>query len=375
MTWKILNTLDDGDISHHGGISMDKVNKYLKGDDIQAAFGDIVGPISTLTFFKTDKLRLSAPTTGFAYKIQTGEITADRNVSFPLLTANATFAFADIAQTFTQTNIFSLHQRFESGNWLKKMTAPSTPTTGYGHLFLDTADNKVKIKKDDASTVTLEAGSSAAPYLVVTLDPSLSADRALIAGAGLSSSDAGANANFTLSANSRVLSVRQSALELVNSTADTVMISETINGGTLGTNGGVRVVFVGDYLNNSGVGDTFTLTVRFGASDFFKDTTISIPSSASKRKVWIEFILSNKNATNSNELNGYIHIGNAGGATTGLGDLSATGLLSTTFGSVADGLAIDTTVNQTLELKIQHTTAHANISFKRTYAVVYLIKP
>ena len=42
------------------------------------------------------------------------------------------------------------------GTLIKKISEPSTPASGYATLYMDTVDNRIKIKKSDGTVVILD---------------------------------------------------------------------------------------------------------------------------------------------------------------------------------------------------------------------------
>jgi hypothetical protein len=71
--------------------------------------------------------------------------------------------YNDMANTFSATNTFTAPQKFDTYNEVKAIAAPGSPASGYARLYLDTADNKYKIKKSDGGIIDLEAiGAGAA---------------------------------------------------------------------------------------------------------------------------------------------------------------------------------------------------------------------
>jgi hypothetical protein len=85
----------------------------------------------------------------------------------------------------------------------KPMTVPATDAA-YGIFYCDSADtNKPKFKKPDGTIIDLAAaGASSAPtagqYVVMALDATLTQERVLAAGDGMSITDGGANGNVTI---------------------------------------------------------------------------------------------------------------------------------------------------------------------------------
>ena len=65
--------------------------------------------------------------------------------------------YQDMPNTFSDTNTFTVPQKFDSYNEVKAIAAPGNPASGFARLYLDTADNKYKIKKSDGTMIDLEA--------------------------------------------------------------------------------------------------------------------------------------------------------------------------------------------------------------------------
>lgn len=166
----------------------------------------------------------------------------------------------------------------------------------------------------------------------------------------------------------RQLDVNGTQLDVVNTTTDTVIYTYVLGGGILTTNGGIQLRILGTYLNNSGAGRTFNLTVNYGGTTMYKDTSGSFAAgTANRAPIEFDFILTGGAATNSQVLTGWDREGDRfGGATTGIGDL-ATAASSHAFGGVA---SVDSTINQTLEVKLQHSAANANLSFQRNFTLL-----
>jgi hypothetical protein len=161
------------------------------------------------------------------------------------------------------------------------------------------------------------------------------------------------------------------ALTIVNTIAETSLYSVIVKAGALGPNGGVRVTIFGAYQNNSGVAATFTLRVKFGGATRYEDVSVSLATSAVVRPFRLVLVLMNANATNSQNLNGELRIGNIAAAVIGLGDLATAPTGDAAF--AARAIPVDTTLQQTLEVTIQHSAANANLSITRDGAVAELI--
>lgn len=175
----------------------------------------------------------------------------------------------------------------------------------------------------------------------------------------------------------RVLAGSGTAVDVVNTAAETSVFSHSIAANLLGTNGAVNLIVGGDYLNDSGAGRTFTLRIKLGATTIFADDSPSIGAGAA-RGVWtLDVILGNLNATNAQHLNGEFLLSDRTAPTTGLGNLANVGgLISAAIGSAPTNPTVDTTSAQTLDVTVQHSTNNANLSFRKKYAtLIYLPVP
>ena len=190
MSFKVVNNADAGTVTKHGGNDADRISQLLNGSDVG------IPDINSSFRYRSGKLQVRNPANSFSYNIVGSTIVADRNLILPLLTADDTLVTLNLAQTltnkvisgtsntitdipdsalppgmvytdmpntFTETNIFAVPQKFNDYNEVKAIAAPSQPSSGFARLYLDTADNKYKIKKSDGSVIDLEAvGAGAA---------------------------------------------------------------------------------------------------------------------------------------------------------------------------------------------------------------------
>lgn len=160
---------------------------------------------------------------------------------------------------------------------------------------------------------------------------------------------------------------------VVNTAAETTVFNYNIPAGQLGPSGCLRLRLVGDYLNNTGAGTpTLTLRIKLGATTIYADASAANANSASRRPFDLNIILANQDSNSSQVLGGYALFGAAGGATNGIGDFGTDEIQATTplFGTAA----INTTTDQAFAVTIQHSTNNANLSFRKMYALLELIK-
>lgn len=165
-------------------------------------------------------------------------------------------------------------------------------------------------------------------------------------------------------------------LDIVNTTVETTLYSFAVPANALGTNGLLRFTVFGDYLNNSGAGETMTLRIKFGGTTLYQDVTGSIAAATARRPFRIVGEIGNKGATNVQFLVAHWELGAAGSATTGIGDIGAggaTGEIGQHVVASAGDAAIDTTLAATLDITIAHSVASLSISMRRKYAVLELI--
>lgn len=112
MTRKILNNADAGDATHAGGNDFDYINQYLTGVDQTGA--DPV-TINTNTTYKNQQLRLQNPDNTFAGIINMSAITADRNITLPLESANMNLVSRNSVDVLTQKTISAKSQTSLNG--------------------------------------------------------------------------------------------------------------------------------------------------------------------------------------------------------------------------------------------------------------------
>lgn len=162
--------------------------------------------------------------------------------------------------------------------------------------------------------------------------------------------------------------------DVVNTLTETSFYSFSVPANVLDTQKMLRLTIYGDYLNNSGAGRTLTVRVKFGGTTYYNDVSGTLAASASRHPFRWEILVGNRNATNVQSIGGYLSMGVAGGATTGIGDMgtfatNTTGLETPFYN---DG-AIDTTVAQTLEVTVKHSTNHASLSIRRQMAILEIM--
>jgi hypothetical protein len=159
--------------------------------------------------------------------------------------------------------------------------------------------------------------------------------------------------------------------DIVNTTTETSVYSYSIGANVLGADGAVRLTMHGDYKNDSGSAQTFTLKVKFGSTTMFEDVSASIPDfGASRLPWWMQLVLANKNATNSQTF-GSQYMLTSIGAGTGVGRIDTDELYF--HGGPQGSASEDTTGALTLDITITHAAAHADLSYRRHWAMLELI--
>ena len=203
MSFKVVNNADAGTVTKHGGNDADRVSQLLNGSDVG------IPDINSSFRYRSGKLAVRNPANSFSYNFIGSALVADRNLTLPLLTADDTLVTLNLAQTltnkvisgttntiidipdsalppgmvytdmpntftdtntFTETNVFQAAQKFDNYNEVKAIAAPANPASGFARLYLDTGDNKYKIKKSDGSIIDLDVvGAGAATDERVTI--------------------------------------------------------------------------------------------------------------------------------------------------------------------------------------------------------------
>jgi hypothetical protein len=155
------------------------------------------------------------------------------------------------------------------------------------------------------------------------------------------------------------------AVDLVNSAAETSVYSFAIPGNTIGINQAVRLTLLGDFLNNTGGNQTFLIKVKFGGTTVLTTpNTLTLTTSANRPTSNLSVLIQNLGATNSQLANGSFMSGPGGN-----------GVMGNPLVDVGEfqGLAIDTTVNQTLQVTVTLGAANAALEYRLFGAVLELL--
>lgn len=164
-------------------------------------------------------------------------------------------------------------------------------------------------------------------------------------------------------------------VDVVNTAAETNLISYSVAAGAMGTTRRLKVLIIGDYLNNSGAARTGILKIKFGGTTIVEqNSTPAINAHANRRPVRFDFDIANLAAANVNFLEGEFRLGSVGtAAVSGIGDVGvSTDLLIASLASNGT-TAIDTASAQTVAVTWQHSAANASLSMRLKYAAVQVI--
>jgi hypothetical protein len=225
---------------------------------------------------------------------------------------------------------------------------------------------------DDTATLIAFVRTAAGLFsnkIILRIDTSgtLTSDWRL-ASVPLVAADIAASANIT-----RVLT-RLSGLDAATNTLlEQPVFSYVVPANTMGTDKSLRLEIGGDWLHNSVAADTARLRVKFGGATLYSQSTSLGGTLSSIRHPWnLAFDLANIDGlTNTQFLRGAFLTEAAATAapTTGAGNIDTT----PRGGPIYGDSAIDTTVNQTLEVTIQWSAASVNNSWRRRSAALSLV--
>ena len=151
-----------------------------------------------------------------------------------------------------------------------------------------------------------------------------------------------------------------SVTEVVSTVTETTVYSYSVTGGTLSTNKMLRLIMIGDYLNNSGAARNLTLRAKYGATTIAEYAMTAIAASASRRAASLVLWLSANNATNSQRAGSQVDLGAADSA----GSPPTTFTFQTGGHEVHNAVAEDSTAAKTLALTVEHSASDANLSFR-----------
>lgn len=141
-----------------------------------------------------------------------------------------------------------------------------------------------------------------------------------------------------------------SEVDVVSTVTETTVFSKTITGGHVSNNRSLRLRIVADYLNDSGSNRNVTIRVKLGGTTLATVVGSSVPASASRLPAGLEILIQARGATNAQLVS--VRHPNFTSQGTVIESLPATA-------------AVDTTVNQTLAVTVEHSAAHASLSWRK----------
>jgi hypothetical protein len=166
----------------------------------------------------------------------------------------------------------------------------------------------------------------------------------------------GASANPAWSTGVQILDRDVTVNEVVSTAVETTVYTFSVPANTLSTNRAIRLTLLGTYLNNSGSNRDLTPKVTFGGTTVTGTATTGWGSSASRRLITLEVVISAFNATNAQRAAGKFRVGPAG-------SVDGTLVAATLYDFYHNALAIDTTIAQTLAVTWTHSFSASTISF------------
>lgn len=209
-------------------------------------------------------------------------------------------------------------------------TPAAAPTYGEGTLYVDTTDYILYIYKSAAWT---QVGAALPSNLIYVLDKTTT------------------NVAYTGSGPSNTFAY-------------------TVPGGTLGTSNMLRLKMRGRWVNAGGGNRQVTITVSYGGTTMWSDTSTSLSSGGDTG--WeMDLDLIANNSTTSQKLVGRIGIGGTGTTSTGLsGDLSTDEVLATAF-IVGNNASVNSANNQSFNVTV--TFSNSGTTWTKYYHTLELL--
>lgn len=160
-------------------------------------------------------------------------------------------------------------------------------------------------------------------------------------------------------------------IDVVNTGAETAILSQVIAGGAMGTNKLLRATIIGDY--KQGVSGNYVLRLKFGGTTWVQTLANNHGINGDRYAFKHEIVIGNLGSASSQFLNWAVRMSNSGGgAGIGLGDASWTMAVDSMFGNET-AMAIDTSADQTLEVSVDFDTVDPNLSYRKKYAIVEIV--
>jgi hypothetical protein len=153
----------------------------------------------------------------------------------------------------------------------------------------------------------------------------------------------------------RVIDESHATTPVVNTTAQTDLVSLTLPGGLVAVGDVVRFRAMGDILNNSAGAINYTMRLKFGSTTVFTTSATSLSISANRRKFFVdaEIIIE---STTAQRLASILRTSNAGGDTWGT---DTTSLSATGSGFAAEDTATAKAVALTVNMSVADLLADA----------------
>lgn len=166
-------------------------------------------------------------------------------------------------------------------------------------------------------------------------------------------------------------------VDVVNTTAEVVVLAFGLNGGSLGTNKGLWIRLWGDYRNETGGGRTFTFQVKLGGFLVFRDDTASLASVFGRGAVWLDLMMMERNPGSVQVWGGIFGLSHRGpvadNGTWQLG-VAVSGQGRALWSPMFAESFVDTSVSQVLEVTVKHSLADPALSFRRQFALIWRIE-
>lgn len=166
-----------------------------------------------------------------------------------------------------------------------------------------------------------------------------------------------------------------STVDVVSSVTETSIYSKVVAGNDMGTNRGLRLLLLGDYLHNNVAGDTLTLRVKFGGTTHWAEAYDLGAVVGAARHPWsVRLEIANLGAVNSQAIFGEIvtEIADATAPSIGIGGWDSGKGAAWPIAASALG-AIDTSTAQTLEVTVQWSASSPNNSWRKRLGVLEIV--
>ena len=183
------DTIVGGVLPYFGSNDKDQTADYLSDIDISQPYSttSVTGApiilyspadptnqpkIRTPTRIRSGVLKFRTPEDNQEITIITESMSGSYNLALPSIGSNDRLLTRDTANSVLnlgksslptsiayedEANTFSASQKLETYSELKAIAAPGNPASGYVRLYIDSGDNKIKVKRSDGSVIDLEA--------------------------------------------------------------------------------------------------------------------------------------------------------------------------------------------------------------------------